>query len=36
LESGDQAAIDAACRAHLHSALQTLLQSLPQIATETA
>jgi DNA-binding GntR family transcriptional regulator len=36
LESGDQAAIDAACRAHLHSARQTLLQSLPQIATETA
>ena len=36
LESRDQAAIETACRAHLHSARQTLLQSLPQIASETA
>ena len=36
LESRDQAAIETACRLHLHSARQTLLQSLPQIAAETA
>ncbi|MBY3246933.1 GntR family transcriptional regulator [Rhizobium laguerreae] len=36
LESGNQTAIEAACRAHLHSARQTLLQSLPQVATESA
>ncbi|WP_337267932.1 GntR family transcriptional regulator [Oryzifoliimicrobium ureilyticus] len=34
LESRDLAAIDRACRLHLASARQTLLQSLPQIADE--
>ena len=36
LESRDPAAIEFSCRLHLRSARQTLLQSLPQIATETA
>lgn len=35
LESRDQPAIDAACRLHLRSARQTLLQSLPQLMSET-
>ncbi|WP_111561638.1 GntR family transcriptional regulator [Rhizobium sp.] len=34
LEAGDPAAIDAACRVHLRSARQTLLQSLPQGPTD--
>jgi len=36
LESRDQAAIDFACRLHLRSARQTLLQSLPQMPSEEA
>jgi len=34
LESGDQAAINAACRLHLRSARQTLLQSIPPNPSE--
>ncbi|CCM74252.1 GntR family transcriptional regulator [Rhizobium mesoamericanum] len=36
LESRDQAAIVSACRLHLRSARQTLLQSLPQTASDEA